>query len=297
MQLNYHHDKLLILGSTGLLGSSLVRCSQVFGYDVYTHSLRNKANYQADLTNFKEINILIKKLKPKVIVNLVALTDVDFCELHPNKAYLLNVRSIENLVAAIKESSPLSHLIHISTDQVYDGPGLHVEQNISLTNYYAFSKYASELCASASKATILRTNFFGRSLSKGRVSITDWIFESLISKKSIQVFDDVLFSPLSISTLSEMIMLCAQEKPVGIFNLGSHEGMSKADFALAFANFIGLSTEFMSRANTSEAHFLKTYRPKDMRMNLLAFEERMSIKLPELIDEINLVAEEYYESA
>ena len=84
--------------------------------------------------------------------------------------------------------------------------------------------------------------------------------------------------------------------PVGIFNLGSHGGMSKADFAFAFANRIGLFSGSMSRTNIVDVGFLKTYRPKDMRMNLLALEERLSIKLPQLIDEIDLVAKDYYES-
>lgn len=296
MQINNYDYRLLLLGSTGLLGTSLARHFHACGYDVYSHSLNKNSKYHADLTNFQETNELIKKVKPNVIVNLVALTDVDLCEAHPNKSYLVNVHSIENVVAAINESSPRSHLIHISTDQVYDGSGLHFEQDISLTNYYAFSKYASELCASAIGATILRTNFFGRSLCQDRASITDWLFESIKSKKNIQVFDDVLFSPLSILTLSKVITLCVQEMPVGIFNLGSHGGMSKADFAFAFANRIGLFSGSMSRTNIVDVGFLKTYRPKDMRMNLLALEERLSIKLPQLIDEIDLVAKDYYES-
>ena len=287
--------RLLLLGSKGLLGTSLERYFHEAGYDVHSHSLNKNAEYHADLTNFQETNQLVKKIKPNVIVNLVALTDVDFCEANPNRSYLVNVHSVENVVAAIKKSSPLSHLIHISTDQVYDGPGLHLEQDVSLNNYYAFSKYTSELCASTAGATILRTNFFGRSLCQGRASITDWIFESIKNKKSIKVFDDILFSPLSISTLSRMVAFCVQEMPVGIFNLGSHGGMSKADFAFIFTKRIGLSPERMFRVDSTGTEILKTYRPKDMRMNLSAFEERLSIKLPQLIDEIDLVAKDYYE--
>ena len=38
-----------------------------------------------------------------------------------------------------------TRLIHISTDQVYDGKGFFSEKNINLSNYYAFSKYIGEL--------------------------------------------------------------------------------------------------------------------------------------------------------
>ena len=293
MRLNEHNERLLLLGSTGLLGSFLSKYLETDGYDVVTQSLTNNADYQADLTNFQGINELIIKIRPSVILNLVALTDVDLCEREPNKSYLLNVKTVENAVAAIKKTAPKCHLIHLSTDQVYDGAGLHNELNVSLTNYYAYSKYASELAALNVSSTILRTNFFGRSFCERRLSFTDWVFNSLKDKKNIQVFSDVLFSPLSISSLSKMIGLCIEKKPVGIFNLGSHSGFSKADFAYMFAMKCGLPTNLLNTISIKNADFLTAYRPRDMRLDCAYFEKNINIKLPSLIDEIEEVAKEY----
>lgn len=287
--------KILLLGSAGLLGSTLNPFLGSRGYEVKTHSRSEGAQYQADLNDPTDTYELLEKISPDVIVNLVGLTDVDRCETQPNQAYIANVRTVENIANWIKQEKKSCHLVHISTDQVYDGVNLHTEEQVTLTNYYAFSKYAGELAAMRVSSTILRTNFFGRSLCAKRVSLTDWIFRSLSSNDSIQVFDDVLFSPLAMSTLSEMIELSIRNKPVGVFNLGSHDGMSKADFAFAFADELSLSTRAMKRTTTNQVTFLKTYRPKDMRMNSVKFEDALGVRLPNLTDEIKRAAKEYRE--
>jgi dTDP-4-dehydrorhamnose reductase len=289
--------KVLILGSSGLFGSTLTPFLGLRGYEVKTHSRGAGAQYQADLNDPKVANKLLRKIEPEVIVNLVGLTDVDRCEAQPNQAYLANVRTVENIADWIKREKSPCHLVHLSTDQVYDGASPRSEEQVTLTNYYAFSKYAGELAAASVPSTIIRTNFFGRSYCAKRLSLTDWLFRSLSNSDSIQVYDDVLFSPLSMTTLSEMIELIIQKKPVGVFNLGSHEGMSKADFAFTFAEELELSTHAMTRTPADQVTFLKTYRPKDMRIDCSKFENTLGVKLPLLRDEIKRVAKEYCEVA
>lgn len=287
---------VLITGATGLLGSSLVPLMNQREYTVKTHARSGDVDCQADLSVPDVVFELLDKTKPEVIVNLVGLTDVDRCEAMPKQAYLANVRTVENIVAWIKQAKASCHLVHISTDQVYDGAGPHLEEKVLLSNYYAFSKYAGELLAASVPGTILRVNFFGRSRCANRISLTDWLYRSLSNGDAIQVFDDVLFSPLSMAVLSEMIELTVQKKTIGIFNLGSHGGMSKADFAFAFAAELDIPTRSMTRTTTDQVTFLKTHRPKDMRMNCSRFENTLGVKLPFLRDEIKRVAREYVDA-
>jgi dTDP-4-dehydrorhamnose reductase len=240
---------------------------------------------------------MLETIRPEIILNLVGLTDVDLCETNPNLAYLSNVRTVENISHWMRHSKAACHLIHISTDQVYDSAELHPEENVTLTNYYGFSKYAGELAAASVPSTIFRTNFFGRSRCTNRSSLTDWIFRSLLKLDPIGVFEDVLFSPLAMSTVSEMIELSIRKKPIGLFNLGSRNGMNKAEFAFAFADKLSLLTRALKRTTSEEATFLKAYRPKDMRMNCTKLENALGVELPTLADEIAAVAEEYYENA
>ena len=286
---------ILITGATGLLGSSLVPHLRKCGPNIYTHGLAAQADVMFNLSDKVKTFQALDEMRPEMIINLVSLTDVELCEEQVNFAYLANTRSVENLVNWIGLSGTDCHLVHISTDHVYDGVGLHTEENVTLTNNYAFSKYAGELAASLVSSSILRTNFIGRSRVNHRQSLSDWVYASITSSRNIQILNDVYFSPLSIKTLVEMIELVVKNKPVGIYNLGSHKGMSKADFAFSFAECLKLTTNTMKCIESSEAKFLKVYRPKNMRMDISKFENTLGVKLPNLTDLIQQVAEEYYE--
>jgi len=284
---------ILITGATGLLGSTLVPQLRSFGKTVTTHAHRSLAEHAFDLTDREDTFDHLDKIRPGVIVNLVGLTSVERCQEKTHESYLINTRTVENLAAWIAKSKADCHLIQVSTDQVYDGEGPHREDGISITNNYAFSKYAGELAAAKVDSTTLRTNFVGRSKVARRESLTDWVYNSMTNGRNVEVLDDVYFSPLSMTTLGEMIQLVIARRPIGVFNLGSRNGMTKADFDFAFAEQLKLPTHFMKRISSAQASFLKAYRPKDMRMDCSKFENTLGVRLPDLLSQIETIAGEY----
>jgi len=285
--------KVLVTGATGLLGCTLSLLLQERGHQVARMGHTHVSDLNFDLTSYEQTKQAFDQAKPEVIINLTALANVDRCETHPHEAYLLNVKTVENLCDWILKANQACHLIHISTDQVYDGPGPHNEGDLTIKNYYAMSKLAGEFVLGVIPCTILRTNFVGRSQAKGRASLTDWLHCALHDSSSVNVFEDVMFSPLAISTLCDCIERCVLERPFGVFNLGSHGGMSKADFAFAFAAALGVEATNLKRVNSSSNSRLVAHRPTDMRMCSDRFEASMGIKLPLLMDEIHRVADEY----
>jgi dTDP-4-dehydrorhamnose reductase len=287
--------KVLLLGSSGLLGCTLKPFLVSHGYIVSTNSRSDGDQYQVDFIYPSDAYELLEQINPDIIINLIGLTDVDLCETNPNLAYLINVRTVENIVAWILKKRTQCYLVHMSTDQVYDGNSLKTEAQVKLTNYYAFSKYTAELAALKVSSLILRTNFFGRSNCRKRKSLTDWLFSSISNNEQIQVFSDIMFSPLSMMTLSELIHECINKRLVGVFNAGSNEGMSKADFSFSFAAELSLPTKRIKQSTTDQVTFLKAYRPKDMRMSSLSIENTLRVRLPDLTNEIKRVAEEYRE--
>lgn len=285
--------KVLVTGATGLLGCSLVPLLQERGHQVIRMGHSHASDLNIDLTSYDQTARALDQARPEIIINLTALTNVDRCETHPQEAYLLNVKTVENLSTWMKTASQACHLIQISTDQVYDGLGPHGEGELTIRNYYAMSKLAGEFVAGAVPSTVLRTNFVGCSQCDGRASLTDWLHDALLAETSVNVFEDVMFSPLAISTLCDCIERCVIEKPLGVFNLGSRDGMSKADFAFAFAAALGLEAINLKRVNASSIDTLVANRPTDMRMNSERFEDHMGLKLPRLIDEIEVISHDY----
>jgi dTDP-4-dehydrorhamnose reductase len=275
-----------------MLGSTLAPLLRTSA-SVLVHGHQAMADVRADFTDASQARALLDSVQPYAIVNLAGHTNVDDCEREPNQAYRLNVRIVENLVSWMSQQDSMPILVHVSTDQIYDGEGPHLEHDVTLSNTYALTKYAGELAALRVPATVIRTNFFGPSRCAGRVSFTDWLLTGLRSRSNLKVFADVHFSPLSMSTLCRAIITVLRAPVEGVFNLGAADGMSKADFAFAFAEELDLSTACMECTTTNQVDFIKTYRPKDMRMDSTAFECAFKMRLPQLAQELQLTCEEY----
>jgi dTDP-4-dehydrorhamnose reductase len=288
--------RILVTGATGLLGATLVPWLNRCGHTVLRHGFHADADYRADLREYAPTAGMLDRSGPDCIVNLTALTDVDACERRPHEAFMLNVASVEHLCRWIRNNEAHCHLVQISTDQLYDGGGPHRESEVTIGNTYAFSKIAGELLAAGVSSTVLRTNFFGRSRCPTRSSFSDWIHDSIRLHRDLSLFDDVRFSPLSLATISDMIERVVRRQPRGVFNVGAAEGLSKADFAYAFAEALDLPIAQMRRVHSDSAAQLLAYRPKDMRMDSSLFEQTMGLRLPALADEIISVRSDYLDT-
>ena len=88
----------LVLGSTGMLGAAIV--SYFTNNDVkVTGVARSGADVNFDILDFDKLTILIKRKKPKIIINCIAITDINSCEKNLDNAYLIN----SHLVAVLSE--------------------------------------------------------------------------------------------------------------------------------------------------------------------------------------------------
>ena len=284
--------KVLVTGARGLLGSALCPYLEQKGYDVQRHSRANDPDVLADLADFNQARSALDQAQPDLIINLAACTNVDECKLNPRTAYSANTHIVENLARWIRENENICHLVQLSTDQVYDGIGPHRENATCLANYYAFSKYAGELAAISVGATVLRTNFVGRSRCPVRQTLSDWIIEALSKGTPIALVDDVYFSPLDIVVLPSLIERVSQAYRPGIFNMGSRGGMSKADFGECLAEKLGLSRINACRRSVAELN-LRAYRPRDMRLDSALFEKTFQIALPTMAQTVTAIADSY----
>ncbi len=282
-------NRVLVLGASGLVGQNLCHYLKKSEYEILTHSFsKDGFDYKFDTSDKSQLEKMILEARPDIIINLVALANVDACEESPTEAFRLNVKTCENL------STINSHIIHISTDQVYDGNGteLNKEEDVTLSNYYAFSKYMGELVLSNAGALCLRCNFFGPAMDEAKKGLSDWLFDNFKSNTEITLFPDVYFSPLCFETFSEIILRLIPNFKPGVYNLGSLEGLSKKDFALEFAKVLEFSPKYISKS-VKDSH-LKTYRPSNMLMDSTKFQQTFKYKLPTLREEIKKMRG-YYE--
>ena len=125
----------------------------------------------------------ILEIKPDIIINFSAFTEVDNCETEKNKAYKIN--AIAPGVMASAASTINAILIHISTDYIFgkDNAGpFNFNSDVNPVNYYGLSKLDGEkaILKLNSKSIIIRTasvfSVFGsnfvKTISKKMISVT-----------------------------------------------------------------------------------------------------------------------------
>ena len=284
--------RILLLGASGMLGCSLAPYLRSAGHTVIRQSRSDGYDIKFNPLNHQAWAACLKQLQPDTIVNLVAATNVDQCEQNPQLAFDANTGPLLALKHASYSVDRRPHIVHVSTDQLYDGIGPHTEDNVRPCNIYGLSKLAAELAIIGYPATVFRTNFFGLSHAKGRSSFSDWIIESIRARQRILIFYDVLFSAIHMETLCDFINMAIVRKPLGTFNVGSSDGMSKAEFALQLATRLGLDTSSIQQGSVKQVD-LKASRPLDMRMNTKFFQQEFSVSTPSMTAEICKAADEY----
>ncbi len=275
-------NTILITGGDGLLAPFLVEVGRAHGEVELTS--RCGGPHPCDLANMDEVRNLITAVRPRVAIHCAAMTDVDSCEREPKAANVGNSLTSRNLANALPRHC---RLVYISTDQVYPNvTGPHVEGMENPINAYGRSKLAGEQAAMTHpNCLIFRTSFFGASQTPGRKSISDFVIESLQTRKDITIFDDVLFSPLHATTLASIIFEAVERELTGVYNLASRDGFSKAAFALKIAAHLGLQTD---TATIGKSYFLsgRAVRTADLRMHPGQLENDLVQNMPTLQKEI-----------
>ena len=179
--------RAVVFGGTGLLGDSIYRNLTLKKYDCLKTSKKKKSNLKTNLLSKNVILRFLKKYRPQLIVNCAAETNVDLCNRNFNIAYNSNVLTVKNIVDALNQLKFDSLFIYISTDQVYNSNKIkktNHENEINISNIYAETKFLGEIEAlKYHKSLIIRTNFYGKSLSKNRKSFSDYILSQLYQKK------------------------------------------------------------------------------------------------------------------
>jgi dTDP-4-dehydrorhamnose reductase len=244
--------KILITGSNGLLGQKLVHTLlkrsdvEIIATSVGDNRIAEKDGYiyeSLNITIKSDVEGIIKKHLPDVIINTAAMTNVDACESKREECWALNVGAVQNISDAIATISPKTHLIHLSTDFIFDGEkgSEYVETDIpNPGSYYALTKLESEklLEKSSIKWAIARTMIvYGIADSISRTNIVLWAKDALSKGQKINIIDDQFRAPTLAEDLADGCILIADKGATGIFHIAGPKTYSILDLVYQIADF------------------------------------------------------------
>jgi|SRR3989344_744201 len=237
-----------------------------------------------DITKAREVYGLIKKIKPELVVNCAAITNVDFCEENPSVAESVHVAGTKNLSDACHETGV--KFIHISTDFVFDGlKGNYNEtDHAAPINVYGRTKLAGEKMAE--NDLVLRTCIFGKNVA-AKKSMVEWIVGELSASRPISVFNDSFFTPMYTGHLAQIILEAYRKDLKGLFHAASTVRVGKFTFAKAVADVYGLDKDLISPSSITSFN-RPAKRPADTSLDCSKI-MRHGIKLNNFKDEIGMM--------
>lgn len=217
--------KVLVTGAGGMLGQDL--CAVFEDNGLYVIPLTHN---DLDITNFDNCKTIIEQIKPQIIINIAAYTNVEKAEEEPDIALKINQKGAENIAKISKETGAI--MVHISTDYVFDGiknvPYLASDAPNPL-NKYGYSKLKGEDAVKkfGDKYYIVRTSWLYGLFGKNFV---DTMIELSKQQDEIKVVDDQIGSPTYTVDLA-MGILNIIGKPYGTYHIANEGETSWFNFA------------------------------------------------------------------
>ncbi len=233
-------SKILLIGSKGQLGTSFVKVLRETSYDFIALDIP-----EFDLTDKEIVKNTISEIKPNILINCSAYTDVAKAEDETEKAIQLNGTALKYLSEICNEYDIL--LCHFSTDYIFDGESkipYKEPDEANPKNIYGLSKYIGEKIIQnyCNKYLIIRTAaLFGTNLFEANSNIIEKFIQLGESYLTLSVVEDEFTSPTFSDNLAEQTMKIIEHNLTGIFHATS-EG---------YCNWYDLAEHIFSKKNIS----------------------------------------------
>ena len=241
---------LLLTGREGQLGLAFCEHWAHQGLD-QKFNLVAVGRQELDITNPVEVEKLLTQFRPSMILNAAAYTNVDDAESNEFSAYDVNSRAVGYLATWCASNS--CHLIHLSTDFVFDGLAsspYSVDADPNPLGVYGLSKREGELEVLSRpelRGTVIRTSWL---YSERGQNFVRTILRLMSEGNEIRVVDDQVGSPTSVHSLCSFInTLISDGGDPGLYHFTDGGEISWYDFAVTIREEgidIGLLSESSS---------------------------------------------------
>jgi dTDP-4-dehydrorhamnose reductase len=222
---------ILVVGSKGMLGQELM--------GLLGDSARGVDVGEIDITDLCSVQRVLLTLKPRVVVNAAAYTDVDGCEANTELALQVNGEGVAHLAMISKEIG--AKLVQLSTDYIFDGSKAAPYQEDDAPrplSIYGESKLAGELNACFNPDhLIVRTQWLYGHAGKNFV---ETMLKLAQERSELSVVDDQIGSPTWTRDLAQAIRSLIEKDCRGTYHAANAGFVSWNGFAQEIFRQAGL---------------------------------------------------------
>lgn len=280
-------QRILLTGSWGNLGQALLK--QLTGLE--TDELLTPSREELDLVwSQEQLTAALDELKPDVIINPAAYTNVDKAESEPELAYQINGQAPGVMAAWAKQHQ--AYLLHFSTDYVFDGSKETPYTPEDVPNplgLYAKSKLEGEkniLDQASEESLILRVSWlFGRKPAGFVHFLLNAAKENTEQKTASPEGEDCFFAPHAqikavcdqvgtptwTNSVAELLPRLLNERPTGLCHACNHGEISRYQQAVFLYEQLGIPIDRIEKAVSAD--FFQTAKRPQYTAMLSSFDE------------------------
>ncbi|MBV9547882.1 MAG: NAD(P)-dependent oxidoreductase [Chloroflexi bacterium] len=269
--------RVLVLGGSGLVGAQFVEL-QAGQFEIVAPS-----HTDLDVLDSTVLATALERSKPDAVVNFVGWADVDGAEAerdHENgRVFALNALFPAQLARQCLDNGV--HLVHVSTDYVFDGT--NAERPYSETDtpnplsWYARTKYVGEcrVLEAHQAACIARIEMPFTATHARKSDFARLVARRLAGNEPVIAVDDQRITPILLDDAAAALAELVRQRFEGIVHLAATTWTTPYDYAMAIARRLGLREELISRQPFAD--FAKTRaaaRPQHSWLDVSLFTQR-----------------------
>ena len=232
--------RILVTGARGQLGRDTVLACEAAGDEVFSIDRDT-----LDVTDRDAVLGAITTIHPDVVIHCAAWTAVDACEGDAVRAFATNALAVRWVAEACHRVS--AHLVHVSTDYVFDGSKESAYHEWDMPNpqsVYGASKLAGEheALSLGASATVVRTSWvcgeFGNNMVKTIMRLAQ-------QRPELSFVDDQRGHPTFCADLAPMLRRLALDRRSGVHHVTNQGDVSWYEFAQAVVVAVGKSSDMV----------------------------------------------------
>jgi dTDP-4-dehydrorhamnose reductase len=237
----------LVLGAGGMLGRVVAdTLEQSFPGTI------SATRSEIDVTDRFRLEAEVERLRPDMIVNCAAYTDVDGCEIDRDRARRVNRDGAENAAHAAAGVGCL--VVHVSTDFVFDGrkgaPYVEEDRPAPLSEYGRTKYEGEQRVAAAPEHLIVRSSWL---YGPGRGNFVDAIRARARNGGPLRVVDDQIGSPTYVVDLAHALHLLILKNARGLVHFANAGACSRYLLAREILSAGGMAATPLLPITTQEA--------------------------------------------
>ncbi len=279
--------KELIIGS-GLVGTRVAELHKPHYSVVSADKIvaeNTEEEVAIDITDKENVATVLDKVKPDVVINFAAITDVDKSETERNNetgvVWKVNVEGTRNVVKACKTMG--IRLVQIGTDYEYpsQGNGNYSETDAPMQSpdegtWYGWTKYVGTklvLDTLGDRAMVIRIAYPFRAQFAPKLDFARKIIKQLREGTLYPMFDDQFTSRVFIDDIAEALRSLLDAKEYGVWHIVGTGSHSAYDDAREIASVFDFDPETVKRGKL-EAYWAKQ---EDQQMARLRYPKNSTL--------------------